>query len=446
MRVMLQVVPGLSGFPKEGRFEFASTQFDKLTHYLIRYPAKFHPPVARALIEQFSAEGDHILDPFCGSGTLLVEAAVAGRRATGQDIDPLAAFASRVKTQRLGTSGFARSCKALIASLSPHRRTENEYWRRRFEDISPRTLEDTLKREKLWRPPLDNIEHWFRKYVIVDLARINKEIDNAKIPERHRAAIRLAFASIIRASSNADPVPVSGLEVTAHMKRKDEDGRVVDPFTLMDRALKQYQIAFADLAEAVSGLSRVDVRQGDATRGKAFVEVDVVITSPPYHNAVDYYRRHQLEAFWLKFASSREDRLAIKPRYIGRHRVANWEVDDTCASAASTFVAETILQMKLLSPERAKAFQHYSSAMHRWFRRMARTLPPGGRCVTVVGNSTWNGNQISTPELLSQLAVPFFDLTETMWYPIKNRHMSYARHNAANIDVEYVLVFSRSKL
>jgi methylase of polypeptide subunit release factors len=72
---------------------------ERYTHYLFGYPAKFHPPVARALLERHTEPGDCVIDCFCGSGTLLVEAAISGRSAIGSDVDPVAAFVSRVKVK-----------------------------------------------------------------------------------------------------------------------------------------------------------------------------------------------------------------------------------------------------------------------------------------------------------------------------------------------------------
>src|SRR3989454_450573 len=80
----------------ELRFAHYRNEF-KYTHYLFRFPAKFHPPVVRCLIDRYSRPGDIILDPFCGSGTLLLEALLSGRAAFGLDVDPVAVFISRVK-------------------------------------------------------------------------------------------------------------------------------------------------------------------------------------------------------------------------------------------------------------------------------------------------------------------------------------------------------------
>ncbi len=69
-----------------------------LTHEFYRYPARFSPVFAHAVIDAFTQEGQSVLDPFMGGGTTLVEACAMGRRAGGCDVSSLAAFLSRVKT------------------------------------------------------------------------------------------------------------------------------------------------------------------------------------------------------------------------------------------------------------------------------------------------------------------------------------------------------------
>lgn len=74
-----------------------------LTHGFYRYPARFSPQLASAVIEAFTEPGDLVLDPFCGGATTLVEAAAAGRQAIGADISPLAVFLARAKTVPLAS-------------------------------------------------------------------------------------------------------------------------------------------------------------------------------------------------------------------------------------------------------------------------------------------------------------------------------------------------------
>jgi DNA methylase len=69
-----------------------------LTHGFYKYPARFSPTFARAVIEAFTKPGDLVLDPYVGGGTTLVEALAAGRQAIGVDINPLAEFVTRVKS------------------------------------------------------------------------------------------------------------------------------------------------------------------------------------------------------------------------------------------------------------------------------------------------------------------------------------------------------------
>lgn len=72
-----------------------------LTHDFYRYPARFSPEFARAVIEKFSKPGDLVLDPFVGGGTTLVEARALGRLSIGADRSNLAVFAARTKTSVL---------------------------------------------------------------------------------------------------------------------------------------------------------------------------------------------------------------------------------------------------------------------------------------------------------------------------------------------------------
>lgn len=76
-------------------------QVKGLTHNFYRYPARFAPEFARAIIQEFSKEGDYILDAFMGGGTTVVEAIANGRNVLGIDINPLAYFISQVKTTPL---------------------------------------------------------------------------------------------------------------------------------------------------------------------------------------------------------------------------------------------------------------------------------------------------------------------------------------------------------
>jgi hypothetical protein len=184
--------------PSPVRMSFAVGDGERLTHYLFKYPAKFHPPVVRHLIEQYSHPGQTILDPFCGSGSLLVEAAINGRNAIGSDVDPLAVFVSTVKTRRYDVPALKRAARTVLAHLKKLARSGADYERLQFKDIQAATAERIFKADRLCVPTkLPNLYHWFRKYVLVDMGRILTYLHRARIAETHREFFILCFQCLI---------------------------------------------------------------------------------------------------------------------------------------------------------------------------------------------------------------------------------------------------------
>ena len=149
------------------RFRFEASPHHRLTHYLFRFPAKFHPPIARALIEAYTQPGDVVLDPFCGSGTLLVEASMLGRHSIGIDVDPVAAYVSSVKVHRYRMAELERTIGRIRSVLAAVRREESEYEDLMVEDIGPDDLLAELANSgsEMWVPEIPRLDHWFRRYV-----------------------------------------------------------------------------------------------------------------------------------------------------------------------------------------------------------------------------------------------------------------------------------------
>jgi hypothetical protein len=375
-----------------------------------------------------------------------VEARVLGRSSVGLDVDPVAHFIADAKTRYIGTKALRRSAVLLLRRIEELRRNEEDYGRLQFQDISERAFTRAVKQYRLPVPSIPNIFHWFRRYVVVDLARLRCAIRRLRVTDSHKLFFLACFCSIIRNVSNADPVPVSGLEVTSHMKAKDAAGRIIDPFgtfiNVLQRALCDREQFERKIRAA--GAS-VRVKCGDATTLKKHLrqKVDTVITSPPYHNAVDYYRRHTLEMYWLDLVNGSSERLALLPKYIGRTHVPQGHPFISDTKLTSHFARRCESMMRKHDVASANAFKHYAIAMQRCFAALATTLPRKGRAIFVLGKSSWNGRKLPTTKLFEELASPHFQLSEHHWYPLKNRYMTYSRHNGASIDKEHVLVFQR---
>lgn len=419
--------------------------FPRLTHYLFRYPAKFHPPVVRELLSRYTAPGDSVLDPFCGSGTMLVEAAALGRSSTGVDVDPVAVAVARVKSHRFAPRALANAVAKLAASADSVRRGESELNALAFGDIDDGEYDAQRADLHEWIPEIPNLDHWFKRYVVIDLARIARAIHACDLGEWHRLFAQVVFAATIRNVSRADPVPVSGLEVTKWMKEREAKGRRIDTATEFKQRLVKAKAACDEFFSATSGSVATHCVVGDATRLTEFVRdhFDVVLTSPPYHGAVDYYRRHQLEMFWLGLTKSQSERLRLLQRYIGRPKVASshpWVAEPLSSALAKEWEE----RIRTHAPGRANAFRHYATAMRSSIESIAGVVRPGGVALLVVGHSTWNGEQIPTTDLFEELAEGHFGLKQVLTYGTKNRYMSYDRRNEANINREYVLVMERS--
>ncbi len=134
-------------------FDFGNGDTMYLTHSLHPYPAKFPPQLPHTIIKQFARERATILDPFCGSGTTLVEARLLGCNAIGVDVNGLSSLLSKVKATPLSEKELAQ-----IGSFLDLVNNENRKWE--------------MKRPKINVKEIDGLEHWFQLNVAEELTHI----------------------------------------------------------------------------------------------------------------------------------------------------------------------------------------------------------------------------------------------------------------------------------
>ena len=344
------------------RFLFISYDQSILTHGLHKYPAKFFPELPRWLIKRYSKRGDMILDPFMGSGTTNVEAFLNSRHSVGIDIDPFSRFLSKVKTTPL-----------LVDELN----FVNKYLLRAMVNYKPTKVEEKDI------PTFPYRDNWFNKEIILELAYIKKRINSLDVSINTKNFLKICFSSIIRSVSNADN------NCTRTVIRKKLNKQV-----LPSDALKKFVHTILINTPKVIEFSKMiqknvsinipedqDARELSKYPDNYF---DLAVTSPPYVNAVDYPRTHQLELYWLGFAS--DSLVELKRKHIGSESVfkKDYQILKNIHIDKADIVISKIFEK---DPRRAFIAYKYLIDMKINLIEVYRTLKKGGRYIIVVGNN-----------------------------------------------------------
>lgn len=417
------------------------------THSLFRFPAKLHVPVVRWALNTYGRKGSLILDPFTGSGTVQVEALVKGVSSVGIDVDPLACLIAKVKTTPINPKRLLRTLERIEFELAESVRLHQTQETESGADITERRY--LTERANLPIPSLPNITHWFRKYVIVDLANILNAIEQVASPGVENDFFSACLAAIIRRVSNADPAPVSGLEVTRIQAKKNAT-----------RKIRVFREFYSKTRQEIQGMNELwEARENSSLKAKALVinsdaisglktredgEFSLVVSSPPYCRAVEYSRRHQLEMYWLGLVKSQTEHVALAHSYIGRRlvRESDWKENGDFGVQR---LDKTIRQIADIDPHKGRTVKQYFYSMSETLEALARALTKTGTAVCVVGNSTCCGVPIPTANFIAELASEYFQVKNHFSYALQNHSMQYGLWNGDGIKHEHVLVLKPKK-
>lgn len=315
-----------------------------LTHGFHSYAGRMHPSIARGAISAFSRLGDKVVDPFCGSGTVLVEAQASGRAAVGIDASPLATAIARVRTTVLGQDG--RDLLVAEAARIAEESGSRARGRKRPEVPSWARAEVTR----------------FHAHVLYELLGL-RELIFATSEDAIGRALRLCLSSILVKFMRSGPeAPRDG-----ETKRI---GRGGPSRMLADRAV-----------ELASGLAALERRMPEGTPAARVVEGDarqlpvearsvgLVVSSPPYAGTYDYAAQHAARFVWLGLPVRNFQRAQMGTRRtaIGNASGGDWLGDQR------RFVAE-----------------------------IARVLRPGGQAMLVVGDGVVDGRPEHAPDGIAE--------------------------------------------
>jgi hypothetical protein len=323
---------------------------ESLTHPFHSYPARTHPATARELIAIVS-EGmpprGLLVDPFCGSGTTLVEARAAGLRAIGVDVNPLAVLVARAKTWTAPPKVRAR-LKALGHSIAGEVLAAGKNARKASAEPAP------LRGPKGFDPNARNrrLAAWFSPHVRRELEELARHLDEVAREDAEMAQVLTACLSAILYKVSSRTSDTNAAWVQRNVARGSSTRWFQQRVELLCAGLDDLSAGPGQPPE----IFEADMRSlGEVIpAGTAYG----VVTSPPYAGTYDYADHQRL----------RFDFLGLRHRHL----------DDQEIGARRT-----------LSSEGAGArWRHELGAA---LDSITTLLVPGARAALVIGDSIAGG-------------------------------------------------------
>ncbi len=378
------------------------------------YPAMMIPQVAKRLIELYGKKKGILLDPFCGSGSSLVEAKLKGLCSYGIDINPLARLIAKVKT-----------------TLIEPKKIE-KYIREVKSEIGKALCKFPSAKNQIKTPDFKNIDFWFKKEVIKKLAILKDiilrvSIDNSDI----RDFLLVVFSHTVRECSNTR----SSEFKLYRMPKEKLVNYNPDVFQIFLEKLEynyRGMLAFYDECTKLKNYKDIWVKiLNEDTRKKTSIpseSIDIVVTSPPYGDSrttVAYGQFSRLSSQWLGIDHSKHD---IDKISLGGTPIEN--LDNHIDSINLNRVLNEIAQKDL---KRAKEVLSFYIDLDKCMKEIKRVMKPKGYICIVVGNRTVKEVQIPTDKILVEMSRKYnLHHIETIIRNIPNKRMP-SKNSPTNI-------------
>ncbi len=346
-------------------------------HSVHPFPARMAPDLALDVVAR--CEGElRVLDPMSGSGTVLAVAGSRGHFAVGVDIDPLAVLIARVWT----TPIESRSLRERAVKVLDDARRRFSFLKVR--DAYPENADSETRRF---------IRYWFDDYARRQLASLSAGINNV---ENHiiRRALWCSFSRLIITKQSG----ASRAMDLSHSRPHRVFARAPSkPFRNFLSAVDRVAKNCIDGGPVAYG-SAIRVEEGDA-RNLSLNDgtIDLVLTSPPYLNAIDYLRCSKFSLVWMGHSAKqlRDLRSTVVGAEVGKDITDDPEIVEILSN----------LKLQPQLPKRQESIlSRYIDDLRRVVRETARVLTDHGQAVYVVGENTMRGTYIPNSLIVEAVA------------------------------------------
>lgn len=342
------------------------------------FPARMAPGIA------LEALGDskvplRVLDPMTGSGTVLAVARANGHRAFGVDLDPLAVLLSGVWTRTVDATEVREKAADVLSRARAH------FKQLRTAEAYPARSDDETKKF---------IRYWFDDYARRQLAALATTIARVH-DDVTRDALWCGFSRLIITKSAGASLAMD----LSHSRPHKKFARApVKPFRRFIAGVETVVSNCPQSNEGVVGPPTV-VKRGDARKlDVESASIDLVLTSPPYLNGIDYLRCSKFSLVWMGYSVG--ELREIRGDSVGAEASLQQALD-------APWVKALIKQLRLkpaLSERDSALLSRYVWDMGGALAEVSRVLREGGRAVYVIGDSTSRGTFIRNSAIVAAVA------------------------------------------